>query len=509
MDRRSFLGASMLTTGAAIIDAAEAAPLPTPTCATVPTKASRVPSPSDAAPTVVDAIISAALNLRFTDLDAPTVRRAKHRVLDLFGCAIGGKRGENARALIELAATTGGIPEATVLGTTTQIPAREAALVNAVVARMFDFEVMTAVVEGLEVASHHTPTTVMTALAMAEKEKSNGQAFLTGMIVGDDFAARTLAAAGLDFNDGWDGVPLHATMAAALIAARMRGLNATATRTALGLAADQISGTVQSIWDGGSSWKIQQGTAARNGIYAVELANTGISGMADPLMAPFGLYGQFTPGVARPELLTTKLGTVWHAEEYFKPYPSCAANHPTIECALALRSRAAFDLTAIYGVRLIVPAGTARLFVGKPLQQGPSLHSQHNFSVRFACANALLRGSFRQEHYDPATLAEPSLAAMLAKVELVAAKAGVRGVRIEVTMADGRILVEELTDQPRHYPRSGGSTEAEIVAKFYQQVDFAGNVPPRVADEILARVMDLEHEQDMSDFTRLLSRAVA
>ena len=88
------------------------------------------------------------------------------------------------------------------------------------------------------------------------------------------------------------------------------------------MSADQIGGTVQSLWDGAGAWKVQQGTAARNGIFAAELAEAGWSGMADALAGPFAFYGQYTPGIARPNFLTQGLGKEYYAEAYFKHYPS-------------------------------------------------------------------------------------------------------------------------------------------------------------------------------------------
>ena len=111
-------------------------------------KGRRTPQPSDRSPAVLGAMVSAALSLRFDYFAADTVKRAKLRVLDLVGCAIGGKRGEGARALIDLSAKSGGAPEATLLGAQTRVPAREAAMVNAIVARMYDFEVMTVAERG-------------------------------------------------------------------------------------------------------------------------------------------------------------------------------------------------------------------------------------------------------------------------------------------------------------------------------------------------------------------------
>ncbi len=461
------------------------------------------PAPSDPDGSVSGLLARHITGARFADLDPVTVEAAKLRLLDLVGCAIGGLRGEGSAAMARVVAGGQDGP-ASVLGTGRRSSAREAAMANAILARAYDFEVMTVAVDGMLIPSHHAPTTVMTALALAEQQHASGADFLTALSVGDDLSARTLAAAGIDFKDGWDGVPLHATMGAAAIASRLLGLDAGAARHALGMAVDQIGGTVQSIWDGAAAWKIQQGTAARNGIFAAELARGGWTGMADPLLSPRGFYAQFTPGCARPALLAQELGRVWHGEVYYKPWPSCAANHPTIECALTLRDRARLDPARIGSVRILVAPSVLDLFIAKPWATGPSAHSQANFNIRFACAAALLHGALRQEHYEPAALTDPALTSLIARTTLAPLPPRARGVIVEVTLENGRTLSEALPGRPRHY---AGSTRAEVEAKFRQQVAFAGNVPAARADQIMRRIALIEKERDMADFVQLLAAA--
>lgn len=493
--------------GAALLaEAAGAQPVSTPQDGQA-TRRARKPAPGDAEGGVSAVIAEHVVRSRFADLDRAAIDALKLRLLDLTGCAIGGVRGEGGRALAGAIAAGGGGP-ASVFGTGLRAAPRDAAMANAVLARTFDFEVMTVSVDGVVVPSHHAPTTVMTALALAEQHRTDGKAFLTALAVGDDLAARTLAAAGIDFNDGWDGVPLHATMAAAAIAARFTGLDARATRHAIGIAADQIGGTVQSIWDGASAWKVQQGLAARNGIFAAELAKAGWSGMADPLLAPCGFYAQFTPGCVRPALLTKDLGRAWHGEVYFKPWPSCAANHPAIECALSLRQKARLEPGSIRSVRIVVEPRILDLFIAKPLLPGPSPHSQANFSIRFATATALLRGHLRQDDYDQGPRADPALLSMIDRTVLAPLPPGGKGVIVEATLADGSIVSEALPGRPRHYPEVAGSTRTEVEAKFRQQVAFAGNVPADRADLIARRIADIEHERDMAGFVRTLADTI-
>jgi hypothetical protein len=84
--------------------------------------------------------------------------------------------------------------------------------------------------------------------------------------------------------------------------------------------------------------------------------------MNDALLAPYGFFAQYTPGCAFPELLTTDLGKAFFAEEYFKPYPFCAANHQSIECALSLRRAYGLQARDIDRILVRVQPPTLRVF---------------------------------------------------------------------------------------------------------------------------------------------------
>jgi len=63
-----------------------------------------------------------------------------------------------------------------------------------IMARSYDFEVMSYPFGGRPLASHHAATLVPTALALAEANGTSGQEMITPMLVGDDIAARVQAA---------------------------------------------------------------------------------------------------------------------------------------------------------------------------------------------------------------------------------------------------------------------------------------------------------------------------
>src|SRR5512138_1210765 len=90
--------------------------------------------------TAVEALAENAVKTRFEDLDKETVESIKGRVMDIIGCSIGGANATGNQALIELVRNWGGKGEATILVHGGKVPAQNAAMVNAVMTRSYDFE---------------------------------------------------------------------------------------------------------------------------------------------------------------------------------------------------------------------------------------------------------------------------------------------------------------------------------------------------------------------------------
>jgi 2-methylcitrate dehydratase len=454
-----------------------------------------------------EALARHAVQAAFKDLDARTLDAVKLRALDLIGCVLAGARAGGNRALAEIVTATGSKPDASLVGWRGKGSVADVAMVNAIFARSYDFEVMTAVIGDKAVASHHSPTTCMTALALAERSRSSGRDFLIALAVGDDIAARLLVASGLDFGQGWDGSPVYSALAAVAIAARFRGLTPRQTQDAMGIAVDQIGGTIQNIWDGATDFKLPQGAVARNAILSVELAARGWTGMEDVLHAPFGFFAQYTAGCAHPEVITDELGRVFHAEAYFKPYPACMAAHPSIDCAFELRRRHALDPAAIDHVAVRLPRRLLNNFCAKPFEARRFPQADANFSFQFLVANALLHGSILQEHYEESVIRSPQVQGMVRRVALGELESGAEGVAIEVRLRDGNSLRQMHGPLAARHPFARPATRDDIVAKFRRQVAFAGYVSTQTADEIIRRVDRLEQEADMSQFVALLVRS--
>jgi len=469
------------------------------------------PKPTD----VDDPIRTIAAHLartRFEDIPDAAARATKRRVLDLVGCVIGGTRAQANDALVGVLRRQGQTEQATLLGQGGKMSAADAAMVNAITSRSYDYEVMTTVVAGRIIPSHTSPTTVMTAFAVAEREGRSGKEFLTALTLGDDLVARVMGAAGFDFGNGWDAASVHSSLGAAAIAAKLMGLDERGIADAMGMIVNLAGGTVQAAWDGSTDFKLPQGMAARHGVLCADLVAAGWTGLTDALLSPNGFYSQFTSGCKEPEILTNDLGSAYYAEEYFKPYPACAATHSAIECALALRGAPGFSADGIERVTVSLAPQLLTNFCIKPYEPRRFPHCDAIFSYRFQVANVLLDGITAQAHYEEERLRDPALLALTQKIDLLPldvdggwAGAGGR-CRIAARMKNGTEVEQETVKLSRH-PSVRASTDEEVQDKFRAQLKFGGRGDDRYAQELIDRIGRIEECNSIGELAEFIVKS--
>lgn len=479
---------------------------------------------SAAKSTAIEELSTNVLETRFQDFDKVTLENAKNRIIDVVGCLICGANAAGNSALIDLVKEWGGKEQATILIHGGKIPAHNAAMVNSIMARSFDFEVLCAFVDDMWHPSHISGTTVMTAITMGEVKDTNGKELITALLVGDDVASRVLAASGFGFTLGWDCTGTVNMIGATAIAGRLWGLNRVQMRNAFGIVLNQLAGSFQSIWDGTTAFKLHQGISARNGIFSAQLAKAGWTGPEDALLSKFGYYHLYTDGCSNPEILTKDLGKKYYAEATFKPYPTCGGNIPAVDCALALVRKHDVKAEDIEEVILYTPThltdtrrqehnlqalqGGSDNFIAQPFRIGDFPHASAIFNYRYAVANALLRKSFKPEHFSEESIRDPQVNAVISKIKLAklpGQQTGPRLLRAElkVKMKDGREL-SEFTDTPKGDPLSNPMSKDEIVAKFRANVDFSKTVTKVNAERLLDLLEKLEELDSINKMIELL-----
>ncbi|MBN1177120.1 MAG: MmgE/PrpD family protein [Dehalococcoidales bacterium] len=452
----------------------------------------------------VEKLSANVVETRFENFDAETLEKTKYRIIDTVGCLIGGSGDVGNQELVELLRNEGGKEEATILIHGGRVPAANAALVNSVMARSFDFEPVSPLMDGVNTPAHVSGTTVPTAISLSEAANVSGKDMITALLVGDDIAARILAASGFGFTLGWDGTGTVNAFGATAIAGRLLGLDKLQMRNAFGIVLNQIGSTFQIIWDGTVAFKLPQGLSARAGIFSAQLARAGWTGPRDALFSKFGYYKMFTEGCQKPEYLTRDLGTVYFADGTIKPYSCCRITHAAIECSLSIMKKHNIKADDVKSVNLELAQGSIDHKCGEPFVIGEFPHGNAAFSYPYAVGTAFVHGSVKPEHFTEDAIRDPRTAIFMQKIKLTpSAYVRFEAAKVTVTHNDGRQFTESC-DPAKGDPRVNPMSKDEIIAKYWTNVDFCGRISREKATELLQTLQNLEKLDNIRQLIPLL-----
>lgn len=268
---------------------------------------------------------------------------------------------------------------------------------------------------------HGSSVLVPAALAMAEAAGASGADLLSAYVRGWELLIRVgLAAPGKFQAQGFQITSVAGTLAAALIAADLSGLNQTQSVHAIGIALSQASGVFEFLTNGSTVKSLHAGWAAHAGVVAATLAGAGLTGPETAFEGQFGLFRRFAtdPDAAdRFAIEIETFGHKWHVlDAAFKFYPCCHYIHPFIEALeIALQKNPNAPVARIV---CDVPPGAA-LLISEPWEQKLKPRSGHEarYSLPIALAARLVEG-----FVTPMTFATGPRAEILAEAERISAQ---------------------------------------------------------------------------------------
>jgi 2-methylcitrate dehydratase PrpD len=443
--------------------------------------------------TAIELLSENVVKTRFEDIDKETIETIKGRVIDIVGCAIGGANAPGNQALMDVVRHWGGKGEATILVHGGKAPAHDAAMINAVMTRSYDFEEQSP-------SAHTNASVIPTALATVEMMQGNGKEFLTALIVGTDVGNRINAGFDFDFYHGWDNIGSLHTFACTAIAGHVMKLTPFQMRNAFGLALHQTAGSIMSYWDCDMTFKLNNGFAAKSGIIVAELAKAGLLGTIDALQSKYGYYHLYTHGCSHPEKITENLGKSFNiGKDMYKQFPCGRPNHVPIELGIALATEHDIKPADIVDITLSLPHSGLTIYYGQPFNIRSFPPGDALFSYRYTLASALLR-----RHVTPADMSEeairdPAIGALISKMHLKELSGDVRGrVELKVKMKNGQEFTR-YTDKPDH----GLQNRDEVKAKFMTQVEFSRTVTARNGEKIITLLENLEEVDKISQIIEL------
>src|SRR5436190_19604156 len=241
-------------------------------------------------------IASFVANLRYDDLPAAVVDRAKGVTLQAFDSALIGQAMAGSKQALALMQEeeAGGGGAATVLCHGAKLTKAGAAFVNAETifagGKWDTFRMLT----------HPGVAILPAALVAAETTGCSGKEFLTGVAAGYEIMER-MAAEFIPtvMSRGFHSGPVFGIFAAAIAAAKIQGLNADQVHSAIAQCVNLASGNLEGARSGGRS--LREGGAVRNALLAVALAKHGTPGGETTLEGEAGFYHAYA-GNNRGEL---------------------------------------------------------------------------------------------------------------------------------------------------------------------------------------------------------------
>jgi 2-methylcitrate dehydratase PrpD len=414
----------------------------------------------------------------YRDLPAPVIEEAKRAVLDWLGSAMAGSMEAPARMAQHVVAGLGRSDEAAIFSAG-RGSAAGAALANGVSSHILEFD---DVHKGSTL--HPAAPVIPAALAVAEREHSDGRSFLLSVVVGYEAALRVGEAVNPSHYYFWHPTGTAATFGAAAAAGSLLKLSAKQMVDALGTAGTQAAGLWEFNADGAMSKHLHPGKAAFNGVLAADLARAGFTGASHILEGERGFFRAMSTSHDASRI-TDGLGEHWRiVENCYKMHSCCGHTHTAIDVALDLRCDA--EIAAI-DIELYGPGYEI------VKEMNPRTPYQAKFSIAYCVAAALAEGrvgleQFAADRFTANGVRDPAIARLLAKTRVIVADdltakyPAAWPARVAVKLADGTVL-RGTSDYPRGNPENPVSTEG-LEQKFFSLV------APRFGDGVARRAIE-------------------
>jgi 2-methylcitrate dehydratase PrpD len=410
----------------------------------------------------------------FSDLSQEAIADTKRSVLDWLGSVMAGSLEAPARAVQAVVPKLGASTDATIFGSA-RSSATGAALANGVSSHILELD-------DVHNAStlHPAASIIPAALAVAEREHADGQAFLLAVALGYEAALRIGEAVNPSHYRFWHPTGTAATFGSAMAAGSLLKLNSAQMLNALGSAGTQAAGLWEFNADGAMSKHLHPGKAALNGVLSADLALAGFTGATRILEGERGFFRATSEGYDAA-CITAGLGAKWKISEIcFKQHSCCGHTHTAIDTALKLRAQLGWNgREAIDGLREIqIDTYRAGYDIVKEMNPKTPFHAK--FSLAYVTSTALLEGrvglsQFGVNRFGEEGVIEPAIAALLPRVQItVSEKLSAMypkawPSRIRLILNNGRVFAGGC-DHPRGNPENPVST-SELENKFRSLVE--------------------------------------
>jgi 2-methylcitrate dehydratase PrpD len=362
------------------------------------------PAPAAAPNGITAQLVDWALDVRWDTIPDSARLAARRHLLDTLGCLVAGARQPLTEQVAAVIAQVRQEGEFVVPGRARRVDLLEAAYIAGVGAHGLELD------DGYREGSTHPGAVVIpAALAAAQSVDADAEALLTSIVIGYEvmMAVARIAHPAMR-RRGFHPTATSGLFGAAAAAAVLRKLDRTQMMNAFGIAASSASGLFAFVSGGADVKRLHPAHAAREGLFAVLLAQAGVDGPPNVLEGPDGFLQAYARREAADAPLLLPPDAGWGIGNcYLKPYPCCRHIHPAIDATLEIMRENGLSAQDIE--RVDVETYT---IASEHAQVGWGDIASSQLSFPYVIATAASRGHVELADFDNAARADPATSAL-------------------------------------------------------------------------------------------------
>src|SRR5882724_8375418 len=385
-----------------------------------------------------------AAALRYDELPAAVIQRAKDTIADTIAAIAFGAHLPWSRIVVDYASKRGAGGKSRVFGPGgLKLQAPMAALANGALSHAFEMDNLTWPNTGV----HTGATMAMPALAVAQERGIGGRALIEAVVAGSELMIRV----GRATKHNNEGRGFHAPgttgpFGSAAAVGRLLKFDTATMLNALGIAGSTSAGLLEFAKSGTGAMvkRLHLGRAAESGILAASLAEQGFTGPASVLEGPFGFLNVYC-GENDVAALTRGLGEEWATLRIMlKRFPVHITSHTSVQAVQDLRREHGYDAADVVSVHV---AGNQKMATVNNIP-APADLMMAQYSLPFCVALAHHRDPRDPASFSMKSFNDPAIRSLAERVTVTVADEARHGHTIAstvtVTLKDGRALTRRV-----------------------------------------------------------------
>jgi len=385
--------------------------------------------------------------IRTEPLPDAVILKAKCCLLDFLAACISAHRSQSVAAARGIVRQMGG-SGSTLIGQKETGSLLGASLYNGIIAHAEELDDSHRYVSGLHLGAVAIPP----ALAVAEQQDLNGEAFMKAVVCGYEAAGRICRCIDQPHRArGFHSTGTIGPFGACAAAAAALNLKDAVSVNAIGLTGSTAAGLFAFLEDGATVKHLHPGRAAMDGLMCALLAEAGMTGPATVFEAREGFFHAYA-GEYSAEPFHNSLEIYEIQNAYHKLHSSCGHSFPAIDLALALRCELDGQWRQIRQIQIRTYRAAAVL--NKVV---PTSVQEARFSIPYLVGLALVRGHICRTDFTSETLTDLDILDVAGRVivvedpELQASFPRLRAGILHAELASGESIHNRI-DSPRGMP---------------------------------------------------------